>query len=299
MEAAAVMKKWSSAKNTDIDALRAFLLPRESACVSFTSRLYDPHTGSMRIPPRRQARILHCSDNDGRMRGALYTTAGGFLYPVFGTELRKELQQSPSYQDGPDFSGPKPYSIMGVKQDVRIIEGLIGRPPDESVEYYLWAEHGTAPQGPVQTPPEISIRTARPCDSEAVFPIQAAYEKEEVLLQADRFDAASTLYHLRKNLKKHRILIGIIDGRVVAKAGTNARGFRYDQIGGVFTHPALRNRGIARQMMIELLAVLHGEGKKTCLFVKKSNPPALRLYRNLGYTISDDFLISYYHVRRN
>ncbi len=293
------MKKWCTAKHTDIDALRAFLLPRESACVSFTSRLCEPGTAAMRLPPRRLARVLFCRGSGGNIRGAVYAAAGGFLYPVFDTELRRELRQSPASRDGLEFSTAKSCSIMGVKQDVRIIEGLIGRPPDETVEYYLMTEDGRSRPGPGKAPPGFSIRTARPADADSIFPIQAAYEKEEVLLQTDRFDAAATRYHLRKNLKEHRILIGFLDGKVVAKAGTNARGFRYDQIGGVFTHPRLRGRGIARSLMIELLAVLHGEGKNTCLFVKKTNPPALSLYRNLGYIITDDFLISYYHRQRN
>jgi predicted GNAT family acetyltransferase len=80
----------------------------------------------------------------------------------------------------------------------------------------------------------------------------------------------------------------------MAKGGTNARGFTYDQIGGLFTHPAFRGRKAARFLMGRLLEHIFRDGKKACLFVKTHNLPALRLYDNLGFRIAENYRISYF-----
>jgi predicted GNAT family acetyltransferase len=83
---------------------------------------------------------------------------------------------------------------------------------------------------------------------------------------------------------------------VVAKAGTNARGFTVDQIGGVFTVEEVRNSGIAFRVMEELLRRIFAEKSTVCLFVKKNNLPALALYGKLGFHVADGYRISYFKV---
>jgi predicted GNAT family acetyltransferase len=95
-------------------------------------------------------------------------------------------------------------------------------------------------------------------------------------------------------LKYQEIYYAVLEGMPVAKAGTNARGIEYDQIGGVFVSPAYRNRGFARQVLTHLLKSIFLQGRKPCLFVKKSNSPALGLYRSLGFQERGTFRISYW-----
>jgi predicted GNAT family acetyltransferase len=83
---------------------------------------------------------------------------------------------------------------------------------------------------------------------------------------------------------------------VVAKAGTNARGFGVDQIGGVFTLEKLRNSGIAFRVMEELLRQVFAHKDMACLFVKKDNLPALALYKRLGFATADSYRISYFQI---
>ena len=82
----------------------------------------------------------------------------------------------------------------------------------------------------------------------------------------------------------------------MGKAGTNARGFRVDQIGGVYTLPARRGRGIAAALMAALLADILGQGRKPSLFVKPTNAAALALYRSLGFEDIGDFRADYFEA---
>ncbi|MCK5198965.1 MAG: GNAT family N-acetyltransferase, partial [Spirochaetales bacterium] len=68
-----------------------------------------------------------------------------------------------------------------------------------------------------------------------------------------------------------------------------------NQIGGVYTKPEYRNRGISTLLMQMLLNGIHKSGKKAVLYVKKGNKPALALYRKLGFRIIDEY--SAYYIK--
>jgi hypothetical protein len=99
---------------------------------------------------------------------------------------------------------------------------------------------------------------------------------------------------LKASLKNELTYYAEHRGNVVAKAGTNARGFRFDQLGGVFTAPAYRNRGVAARVLAALLRDANKDGRRACLFVKDHNAAAVRLYEKLGFQIRDRFRIAYF-----
>jgi predicted GNAT family acetyltransferase len=140
----------------------------------------------------------------------------------------------------------------------------------------------------------LEIRRAKLADLQAILPIQEAYEKEEILFRDEDFSISKTRGELKFNLKTQLVYLGFHAGRLVAKGGTNARGFTCDQIGGVYTCPDLRSKGIARLLMRRLLCHIFADGKSACLFVKKHNLPALRLYGGLGFRIAENYRISYF-----
>jgi len=187
------------------------------------------------------------------------------------------------------------YSVIGRQQDVTALELAFGRSPRQAVEYHLMVQDSPPPDIPLSRLPErLEIHRSQPPDAERLSGLQREYEIEEVLLPGNDFDPVGSLRHLRAALKQQVVVHGVVDGRPIAKAGTNARGAFYDQIGGVYTDPRYRSRGVATALMLRLLSLIAGQRKSASLFVKMDNGPALTLYQNLGFRVVDGFRISYY-----
>jgi predicted GNAT family acetyltransferase len=148
----------------------------------------------------------------------------------------------------------------------------------------------------VSNPHGFVVRTASPRDFRALLPLQIRYELEEVVINRERYSEQTSRQHLKEALHDQLVLMAEQNGRVVAKAGTNARGFDTDQIGGVFTVESVRNSGVAYRVMVELLRRIFSQKQIVCLFVKKNNLPALSLYNKLGFRIVEGYQISYFKI---
>jgi predicted GNAT family acetyltransferase len=183
---------------------------------------------------------------------------------------------------------------MGLDHQVRAIEELLSAQIYERIDYYLMTREYFNIQPPKSELGNLKLRQAISSDLFSLFPLQRDYEKEEVLLDPERFNATASFLSLQKNLRTELIYLAELDGVPVAKAGTNARGINYYQIGGVFTIPTLRAQGIGRALMQALMWEIAQRKKHLSLFVKKSNGAAIKLYTNLGFTVRDSYAISYY-----
>ena len=69
---------------------------------------------------------------------------------------------------------------------------------------------------------------------------------EEVVIDPSHFSDAQCMKFLKHSLKEELVYVAERDGLPVAKAATNARGFGVDQVGGVYTVPAERNKASGR-----------------------------------------------------
>jgi GNAT superfamily N-acetyltransferase len=91
----------------------------------------------------------------------------------------------------------------------------------------------------------------------------------------------------------HRVLLHA--GRPVALTGFNARLPEIVQVGGVYTPPALRNRGFARTAVARHLAEARAQGcTRAVLFA--ASPAAARAYRALGFLPTADFALVLYRA---
>ena len=145
-----------------------------------------------------------------------------------------------------------------------------------------------------KSPPHLCIKRANNFDASKLFALQKNYELEEVILHPEKFNSQLCFEHLQKNLSKEIVYYGSIKNHPVVKAGTNAQGFNFDQIGGVFTDIAQRNQGYATAVMNTLLKTLFLQNKSAALFVKPDNTNAIQLYKKLGFIKRDNFRIAYY-----
>jgi predicted GNAT family acetyltransferase len=274
---------WRAAAKKDTPAILRFLIREEARCVPFTSRIRGGTRG---------CEIFFDADEGGIVTDCALFTVGGLLLPVFSVPPahRGELARLLSRLR------PAVHSITGVSRSVEEAEALVPIPPTRRIEYFLLALEKdnarrlwTPPAGP-----DMRVRRAGPADAKALLPLQEAYEKEEVLIDPAHFNAGQCMKSLALSLREEILYVLERGGRPVAKAGTNARGFGVDQIGGVYTLPADRGKGFARIVMVALLREVFREKSGACLFVKKKNRPAIQLYNGLGFQPLDEYAISYY-----
>jgi ribosomal protein S18 acetylase RimI-like enzyme len=285
---------WSQAQNADLDGLLALGCGVEWRAVPFTARLRQ--RGAAVLPPRRESSVLvHRPAPGGDVDAALLLTASGLLLPVLGAP--GSLGQAPPFPVWPRLRRVL-HSVMGPSTEVLWAEAGLGRRPRHTVDYHLMVlarerfRAGQAASRPA--PPGLALRPASLKDAAALYPLQRDYELEEVLIVPGHFHPKACLANLRLSLRQQLVVVAELASRAVAKAGTNARGFTTDQIGGVFTVVSQRNRGIAHAAMRALLERIFREKESACLFVKKSNPPAVALYQGLGFQILEGYRISYY-----
>lgn len=80
------------------------------------------------------------------------------------------------------------------------------------------------------------------------------------------------------------VYIGCFDGeRLTAMAGERAHAGTLREISGVCTHPAHQGRGLARRLMLHLIARHLERGETPVLHVMKANETAHGLYRRMGF----------------
>jgi len=287
--------KWWRAGKRDLSQLLAFLLDNEWRAVPYTSRLR--RQGRKAFPTSLEASVLICREGQ-EIRGTMMLTSMGLLLPAFSLPM-DDSQTLPS-APFPGWNDLKfrLYSVMGPVGEVTWLTGQLPFSPVATVDYHLMVQSresfASASRESVPGPPGLIIRTAYLRDYRALLPLQMRYELEEVVINRQRYSEQICRQHLKHALRHQLVLMAEQNGRVVAKAGTNARGFRTDQIGGVFTVENQRNSGIAFRVMEELLRRIYAEKQTVCLFVKKDNLPALSLYRKLGFRIGDGYQISYF-----
>lgn len=131
-------------------------------------------------------------------------------------------------------------------------------------------------------------------DFDDLFPIQKAYEIEEVLVKKDSFNEKNSRILLRRSIQNAEVFGVRYNGRVIAKASINAKGMNCIQLGGIFTDMAFRNKGIATYLVKHLTHRFKKDGKTIVLFVKKVNSTAISVYINCGFATFGDYKILYY-----
>jgi GNAT superfamily N-acetyltransferase len=273
-------RHWSPLKKRDFPAAEAFLREREKRCVTACARF---------MRPAKNGRMWFLPDETGNIASLLLFSGNSFI-PVLG-----EHKDIPA----PRFLSVIPlYFVQGLAPDVEIFEGFLaktGRRSAYCIDYDLMyideePQAGAFPAGPA----DLVLRTPDMADIEALFPLQAAYEREEVLPSNKDFIPSACRLALEHIVKKEHVLAACLGGRIIGKANTNAKSFTCCQIGGVYVHPDYRGQGIATLMTAALVRNLVARGKGVSLFVKKLNAPAKAVYRRVGFKSTGDYRIVYY-----
>ncbi|AEJ18997.1 GNAT family N-acetyltransferase [Gracilinema caldarium] len=307
---------WRTAHSQDYDSFSQFLQNHEPYLVAAASRFraFRERSTKTSLPGRNH--ILIGMDNLNHIQSFIFRS-GQILHPFFLDYDAERAQRVLRRFINLPFS-KRIYSLQGLEQDVKIAEQALeqeGYRIQDQFDYYLMQL-----DTPVLKPPQpegltlielaaigrtsikqASIRQvsiegalAGHAVADLLYPLQAAYEQEEVIPAHSTFNQASCRRGLAKILSEETIVYAAYEGLPVAKANTNATAYRYKQIGGVYVQPEFRGRGIASSVVGTLLARIQQQGYGVSLFVKKRNLPAIRLYERLGFVTIGSYRIVYY-----
>jgi hypothetical protein len=288
---------WQVAGHGERTPLLDFVMRDEWRCVSVSSRLrQDSSLAHTSVDAGTTLVLTRKGTQHVEVAAALMLTRTGVALPVFDGLAPFELGEGERVALFFEKFVSRLHSVMGMRSCVLTFEAAVARRPYASVDYHMMAIDLRAwKPAPATDPRAVSVRKAFPEDTDAIFPLQKSYELEEVYLDPRTFDDRRCRSLLRRGLREELVYVVEIGGLPVAKASTNARGFTTDQIGGVFTRRDLRHRGLARMAMETLMEHIARDKSHACLFVKKENLPAIRLYAGLGFTIRGEYRISYFN----
>ncbi len=282
--------EWRKVRGEDARALRDWLAVREEYACGFAWRAFGEPSS---VPALESGAAVFARFEEGAISGAVLFARGGMVFPVFDSP--PDANAARTLGRFLSLRADAPSSVTGREADVVAFEALTRLRPSLAVRYMTMrvdaagaarASAGAAPEG-------VRVRRAGPSDLRALVPVQAAYEREEVLTSMHLFDPRASEAGLVHSLASQRVWLAEVGGRPVAKAQTNARGIRLEQAGGIYVVPELRGRGLGRAVVAALLADIASAGKGATLFVKQGNAAARGLYRALGFEELGPFRIDY------
>jgi hypothetical protein len=278
---------WQLFKNEDRRELVTFLTENEWGHVAFSSRFKEAKSQS----GQHTIYIWRDTEHEDEIRGALLHAAGGVLIPAFSGGCTTDTAQLRSLLFKKS-SRRKIDTIMGLRRDVEILQRFSSSSLRASLVYHTMTQ--TSRPLSICNHSGLICKRGKPRDAGLLFPLQKAYELEEVLLDPGSFNSGACYINLQKNLRREIIYYALLNNKPVAKAGTNARGFTFVQLGGVYTALEVRNKGVAEHVLAVLLKEIYTTYAGVSLFVKKDNHAAIALYKKLNFQITDEFKIAYY-----
>jgi GNAT superfamily N-acetyltransferase len=133
-------------------------------------------------------------------------------------------------------------------------------------------------------------RLAKPEDLPAILQLHRAFQLEYFGTYTEAEDEMGRMAEAR--ILESGVTVTEHDGEVVSKSEVLVRTDRMALIGGVYTVPEHRGRGFSFASMSLLCErILEGlEG--ACLNVAKGNPPALSVYKGLGFKWKNDYTMA-------
>jgi len=274
---------WRKIKKSDFTHVEKLLKGIENyyvnACAKFIAQEKNTHIWVLYGKEEIQALLINFNNN---------------ILPVLCGVKKLELD----FKKGGFLASKKVHSVQGLKNEVIILEDELGKngwKAKEIIDYELMSLNAPPYKGKNTSDfSNLVLRTPMMTDIDAMAPLQAGYEKEEVLPSGSTFSPAASRLNLSGIIAKGQVLGAEIDGRLIGKINVSGVSFTRYQVGGVYVHPEFRGKGIGRLMAYEFISSLISEGRGVTLFVKKTNTAARRLYLSLGFNVINDYRISYY-----
>lgn len=143
-------------------------------------------------------------------------------------------------------------------------------------------------------PEGFTFKMCGPEDADSLFPLQLAYTKEEVSPPGHKINPAAVRLKLERALKRGVTVCALnADGAVCAKGGETDSCERFFQIGGMYTVPAERGKGLARALAGRLALEAQKRALRAVLYVDEKNAAARAAYRRAGFEACGRYRIVY------
>ncbi len=142
-------------------------------------------------------------------------------------------------------------------------------------------------------PGETGLRAADADDFELLLPACAAAHLEEIGIDPLQRDPESFRWRTRAQIDEGRSWLWTDGGTILFKAEASAWTPHAVQLQQVWVDPEARGNGYAQRGLRDLCRVLLSRAPTVCLFVRRDNAPAIRVYEAIGmrHTISYRSLI--------
>ena len=189
-----------------------------------------------------------------------------------------------------------PYCVAGHPYLLDAAQGFFGKEIRRTINYHLMTSTAQTPSLPEIE--AITLHRSKVRDHTKLLRLELKYQEEEVfnreLSMQDKIGL--TLLYIEKLKKSPSIHAwSHKENMAIAKAEIAAVAFQYLQLGGVYTLPDWRGKGVAAHVVCRLIQMARAQNKNLALFVKKDNPRAIALYQKLMMEMHSDFRI--YYVR--
>ena len=131
-------------------------------------------------------------------------------------------------------------------------------------------------------PGNSGLRAATEADFELLLPACAAAHEHEIGVDPLRRDPDGFRWRTRAQIVEGRSWLWAEDGIILFKAEASAWTPHAVQLQQVWTDPQVRGRGYAGRALRDLCRLLLERAPRVCLFVRRENHPAIRLYESIG-----------------
>lgn len=195
------------------------------------------------------------------------------------------------------FKDKKITSIIGERSGTEFILNLlqkIGFICQQQVFYKLMILKKSPNPAPEILYNDDEIRRCQINNLEELHQLQKEYMETEIAPVGRHITDLETKANLKQILKNQLCFALYSNDEAVAKINTNAIGFNWIQIGGVFTHPMYRHNYYAWHLMHLICTRIQKTKRNPCLFVKEKNTGAYELYKKIGFEETGKFEICYF-----
>lgn len=230
-------------------------------------------------PGSGRAWLFGAVDDAEQLGGLVWLSEAGILVPVL-----------------PDGTGIEALVELG-RRHARMIRVMVGERWLVDHVWRRWSSMGfesrmvrdqmayAATREAFRPPPDpLTLRPANSGDLQPIVESSAAMAREEARDDPQRRNPGMFRARIRDRLLRGRDLVHFEGGRLVFKANIAALSPIGGQVEGIYTDPAMRERGFGLRGTGAVTQWILQRAPRACLLVNDDNLAARRLYQKLGYS---------------